>query len=156
MTIKHRNINLISVSVPQLRKLYRFLTYNRLTIFLYGACIYLPPTWVLMFVAFLAILFAPYMLFVLARNRKRGWLLFFVIIVGISIGLTFIQVDNSIFQFALLCLPLATFYTYCVILRYTVSEWITDESPIGLLEVEETDRQNQIDEYTNRWISGGS
>jgi hypothetical protein len=103
----------------------------------------------------MAILFTPYMLFVLARNGKRTWIISFVFVVGIPIELTFINTGYAVYDFALLCLPLATFYTYCVILRYTVADWISDESLAGELEVEETDRQNEIDEDTIRRISGG-
>jgi hypothetical protein len=140
-------------NVPQLRRLYRWLTYNRLTIFMYGGCFYLPPVIVLAFMALLAILFVPFVLFVLARNRKSGWLLFFAIIVGFPIELTFVSTGNSSFDFALLCLPLATFYLYCVILRYTVADWISDESPIGQLEVEEMDRLNNLDKLSGKWMS---
>lgn len=127
-------------NVPQLRRLHRWLTYNRLTAFLYAGSFFIHPKIILSFLAILAILFAPYVIFVLHKNGKRGWLLFLVIIIGIPIGFASLHTDNLLFDAALPFLPLAAFYLYCVILRYTVVGWISDASPIGALKVEYEDR----------------
>ena len=131
--------------VPRLRRLYHWLTYNRLTIFLYAGSFFLLPKIILSFLAVLAILFAPYVVFVLYKNGKRGWLLFFAIITGIPTGFAFLHTGNSLLDTALPFFPLATFYLYCVILRYSVADWISDASPIGEQQVEYEDKQNVLD-----------
>ena len=158
-----------TIDVPRLRRLYHFLTFYRLTIFLYGY-IFLGryqiwwifeseflTTLIIYFVSILAILFAPYMLFVLFMNKKHGWLLFFVIIVGLPLALITHSTGNPLFDIGLRYLPLVMFYLYCVLLRYSVADWMSDESPIGVLEIEEEERQNKLEQMSsgNR-ISDGS
>ena len=126
----------------RLRRLYHWLTYHRLTIFVYGLSFYLPPFAILSFLTFIALAFAPYMLFVLFEQKKRGWIMAFVIMIGLPIGLTFMPVSVSFVHTALLFLPLLMFYLYCVFLRYAVADWISDSSLKGEAEVAAEDRDS--------------
>lgn len=134
------------IDLGQVRRLHQWLSSNRFTIFIYGALFILPTGIVLAILILLAVLFAPYMLFVLYRNGKRGWLIFFAVIVGIPIALAFLSTGNPGMDTALHFLPLLTFYLYCFILHYTVDEWISDASPTGELEIDEENRQNKLDQ----------
>lgn len=149
---RHTHYSYSDVKIPQLRRLYHWLTYNRLTIFLYGISYF--QYFVLLIAIGLAILFAPYVLFVLVSNRKWGWLAFFALFVGIPTGFLFYSTGDLVYDSVLHYSPLGTFYTFCVVLRYSVANWISDNSLAGELEVEEEDKNNNLDELSGKWMSG--
>lgn len=127
----------------RLRRLYHWLTYHRLTIFVYAASFVFPPMFILSFLAAIAILFAPFMLSVLVEKQKRGWIFGFAGMVGVPIVLTFIPVSLSMVHTTFLFLPLVMFYLYCVLLRWAVADWISDSSVEGEAEVEAEDAQER-------------
>ncbi len=110
-----------------LRRLHYWLSYNRYTILLYGGGIFVPLLPIMLLLIVLAVLFAPYLLYVLYRNGKRGWILAFAIMVGIPTALAFVSTGNIVLDTGLHLLPLLTFYLYCYVLRFSTSEWISDE-----------------------------
>jgi hypothetical protein len=131
-------------NIPQLRRLRHWLTYNRYTIFTYGGGIFFPAGIILLCLILLAILFTPYMLFVLYKNRKHGWLLLFAIIVGIPILPAFLSTGNFVLNVMMHFLPLLAFYLYCFLLRFSVDDWISDTSETHQLWTEEEDRQSKL------------
>ncbi len=133
------------VNVEQIERLYYWLNYHRLTIFIYGATFFLPSGVVLGILIILALIVAPYTLSVLYKNGKRGWLLAFGIIVGIPAGAAFIHTGNHSFDVALHFFPLLMFYFYCYILRYSAGEWVSNESIVGEKWVDANDRNNRLD-----------
>ncbi|HUI31295.1 MAG TPA: hypothetical protein VLX91_13885 [Candidatus Acidoferrales bacterium] len=143
------------INVPQMQRLYRWLVYKRFTIVIYGLSFWAGPIIVAVVLAMLAILFAPYVLFVLYKNGKRGWLLSFAIIAGIPIALTFVPTQSSLIHVFLLYQPLLAFYFYCFVLRYSVADWISDAVPEGETWVETKDKINEPEKISGRWISGG-
>lgn len=112
--------------VAKLRRLYYWLSYHRFTGFLYGGLLIVP--WVVILVALIAaaVVFAPYMLFVLYKEGKRGWLIFFAVLVGGPVALTFIHTGSHPFDVFLDFMPLLAYYFYCYLLRFSVREWISD------------------------------
>ncbi len=135
----------LQLDVAQLRRLHRWLSYNRYTIFIYGGGLYLlVPTLLVLIV--LAIVFAPYMLFVLYKNGKRGWLIFFGVLVGIPTVLAFSSTDNIVLSTLLHYLPLLTFYFYCFLLRLSVDDWVSDSSSVVQSLIDSHDRQNRPEE----------
>lgn len=58
--------------------------------------------------------------------------------------LAFLSTGNVILDTCLHFLPLLAFYLYCIVLRYSVGEWISDASPIGQLWNDEEERQNKL------------
>ncbi len=135
----------VKINVQEIDRLYYWLNYHRLTIFIYGATFYLPNEVVLAILIVLALIFAPYMLSVLYKNGKRGWLLAFAIIVGIPIGIAFIHSGNHSFDVALHFFPLLMFYIYCYILRFSAGEWVSDASVAGEARVNQEERRNPSD-----------
>lgn len=132
------------INLPQVRRLYYWLSYNRYSIFVYGGLFYIPAAPILLLLTVLAGVFAPYMLYVLYRNGKRGWLVTFGIVVGIPVVLAFVPTGSDIFNAMLRFLPLLTFYFYCYMLRFSVGEWISDASPMGEIEVGARDREDRM------------
>ena len=70
-----------------------------------------------------AILFSPYMLYILYLEKKNGWIIFFVILVLIPI-ITIILF--SVFE--LLFIPLALVYFYYFLLKFVVRDWIQEKN----------------------------
>ncbi|HEY9166744.1 MAG TPA: hypothetical protein VIS48_11340 [Candidatus Kryptonia bacterium] len=127
-------------------RLHYWLSYNRYTILLYGGGFVIPrgvfiPVSIII-LTILAVTFAPYMLYVLYKNHNRGWIISFVVVVGIPTVLAFLSTGNVILDTGLHYLPLLMFYAYCFVLRLAVGEWISDASAVGELWTVHRDDQN--------------
>lgn len=70
-----------------------------------------------------AILFSPYMLYVLYLEKKYGWIIFFTILVFVPIV---IFISLSIWE--LLFVPLALAYFYYFLLKFVVRDWIQERN----------------------------
>lgn len=117
------------MNLSQIRRLYYWLSYHRYTGFLYGGLLYVPYKVILFILVALAVVFAPYMLYVLYSNGRRGWLAAFAVVVGIPAVLAFVIPASGLVAAAVLHLfPLLTFYFYCYALRFSVGEWVGDAS----------------------------
>lgn len=132
-------------NLPQLRRLHYWLSYNRYSIVIFGGGFYLPAEVLMAILIPLAVIFAPYVLYVLYRNHKNGWLVFFAILVGIPTVLAFLSTGNFVLDTGLHFLPLLTFYVYCFLLRLAVDDWISDVSYVDQLWTEEQNKQNKLD-----------
>lgn len=139
------------INLPQLRHLYILLIYKRLTIFIYGLGFWAGPIIIAVILGILAIMFAPYVIFVLYKNGKRGWLFALAIIVGIPTGLMFVPTHVHLVRVFLLYQPLLAFYFYCFVLRYSVADWISDATPEGETWVEAEDKANNPDGFSAKW-----
>jgi hypothetical protein len=74
-----------------------------------------------------AVLFTPYMLFVLKKEKHAGWIYFFIIMVILPlIAVSIIYYSGTPFMKALIYIPLALYYLYCFLLRFSVNGWIDD------------------------------
>ena len=58
--------------------------------------------------------------------------------------LAFVPTGSDMFSTMLRFLPLLAFYFHCYALRFSVGEWISDESPMGDIEVDARDRENKM------------
>ncbi len=98
--------------------------------------------------AVLAVVFAPYVLWVLCKNGKTGWLVTFAVVVGIPVGLEFVHVSDVVASTVLRFLPLLTFYFFCFVLRFSVADWISDAdmNPADQMWTQEEDKQNNFDQ----------
>ena len=70
-----------------------------------------------------AIIFSPYMLYVLYLEKKNGWIIFFVVLVLLPI-ITIIL--SSIL--VLLFIPLGLVYFYYFLLKFVVRDWIQEKN----------------------------
>lgn len=80
--------------------------------------------WPLLAVA--AILFTPFMLFLLSRAGKTGWLVTFGIMVVLPFIAFLIFGRHSGYLGVLLLMPLCFFYLYTFLLRLTVNDWVNE------------------------------
>jgi len=70
-----------------------------------------------------AILFSPYMLYILYLEKKNGWIIFFVVMVLLPIIVIFLFAP-----LVLLFIPLALVYFYYFTLRLVVRDWIQEKN----------------------------
>lgn len=78
--------------------------------------------------ALAAILFTPYIFYVLSKEKKFGWIiLFFIMIIIPEVFGYLIFKDTLAFEAALL-IPLIFFYFYCYLIKYEVDKWIGEYS----------------------------
>lgn len=78
---------------------------------------------VFLFFAFsAALLFIPYLNYVLWVEKRRLWLVIFYVLIILPIIITFILIPAYTIYTALVSLSL--FYGYCYVLRLSVNEWI--------------------------------
>ena len=70
--------------------------------------------------------FSVYILRALIAAGKKGWVTAFGILVGGPFLLCLIPDESGIVVSALWFIPLVTFYFYCWLLRYCVTEWLSD------------------------------
>lgn len=82
----------------------------------------------LLVIATAAILFTPYIFYVLIKENKYGWIITFFLITIIPLAMTYILFKNSIFIEALILIPLLSFYIYCYLIKFEVDKWIADYS----------------------------
>ena len=122
-------------NTQRLEKLYKYLNYEISSSILYVAI------WFFMFLAPLliiaAVVFTPYMLYVLYKEEKKGWIIFFVLTTILPIGLL------SIFYTPLIIAGLIPFYLFCVILRMEVKGWITEMRARNELTLQKIRRENE-------------
>ena len=71
-----------------------------------------------------AVLFTPYMLYVLYTERRFGWIITFVIIVILPFVLFYFFSRESYALEAFMLIPFIFFYFYCLLVRLSVNEWI--------------------------------
>lgn len=85
-----------------------------------------PYNLLLLLIAAAAILFTPYIFYVLIEERKFGWIItFFVMIIIPLLFVHFLFLD-ALFHDAIILIPLAFFYFYCFLIKYDVDRWLSD------------------------------
>lgn len=83
--------------------------------------------WIFIFIAIvIAGVFIPYMIYVLLKEGRHGWIIFFnvMILTPLLISILFLPSYFSIFML----ISVALFYCYCFFLRMTVNEWIKERN----------------------------
>ena len=77
----------------------------------------------LLAVTIAAVLFSPYMLYVLYLEKKTGWITFFVVLVLLPIiGIILSPMIELLF------VPLALVYFYYFLLKFVVRDWIQEKN----------------------------
>src|SRR5690606_9246004 len=73
-----------------------------------------------------AILFTPYIFYVLSKEKKFGWIILFFIMIIIPELIGYLIFKETLAFEAALLIPLAFFYFYCYLIKYEVDKWIGD------------------------------
>lgn len=75
-------------------------------------------------IALAALLFTPYIFYVLSKEKKFGWIILFFIMIIIPEVLGYLIFKDTLAFEAALLIPLAFFYFYCYLIKYEVDKWI--------------------------------
>jgi hypothetical protein len=73
-----------------------------------------------------AILFTPYMLFVLIKERKYGWIVIFFLMVVLPYPVIYVIIGEYILLTAWLLLPVISFYLYCFFIKFSIDDWLRE------------------------------
>jgi hypothetical protein len=92
--------------------------------------VFIPQTAILIQILFFgsivgaAILFTPYIFYILIKEKRYGWIItFFIMIIIPLIFGPIIFRDTLAFE-ASLMIPLGLFYFYCYLIKFSVAKWI--------------------------------
>ena len=111
-------------SRADLQRLHRWLSYELSTPLLLLAWFVLPGNLLLLALKMAAVAATPLILRTLYRAQRKGWIVAFLVVVGVpALGLL-IPVENVVLEYVLRSLPLVMFYLYCWALRHSVGEWL--------------------------------
>ena len=126
-------------NTSRLDKFYQYLNYEVSSSLLYLGTWFIPMFMPLLFLA--AIIFTPYMLFVLYKEEKKGWIIFFVL----STILPIIFLSN--FYPSLIAIGLIPFYFFCFTLRMTAKEWLKERRSRNELVLQKIRKENKSNEF---------
>ncbi len=122
-------------NINRLENLYKYLNYEVSSSLLYLGSWFIPMFVPLLFLA--AIVFTPYLLFVLYKEEKTGWIIFFVLSTLIPIILLLI------FYPAIIMAGLIPFYLFCFLLRMETKGWITEMRARNNLVLQKIKKANE-------------
>lgn len=77
-------------------------------------------------IAAAAILFTPYIIYVLIKEKKFGWIITFFVMIIIPLLLAHILFRDALFYEAIILIPLVSFYFYCYLIKYEVDRWLNE------------------------------
>lgn len=102
-----------------------YLLYIWINIFLPQIIVFIPSL-ILGTIIGAAILFTPYIFFILIKEKRYGWIItFFLMIIFSLIFGPIIFKDTLAFEASLL-IPIGLFYFYCYLIKFSVAKWIKD------------------------------
>ncbi|MCJ7554356.1 MAG: hypothetical protein MUO34_10785 [Ignavibacteriaceae bacterium] len=116
------DIELNNLSSENLRRLRQILNYELSASVLFFLSFFNAIALIIAGIA--AVVFAPYMIYVLLKENKRSWIIIFTVL--IIFPLLFSQILFREYFTVFLLISMAMFYFYCFMLRMAVSDWIKD------------------------------
>lgn len=73
-----------------------------------------------------AILFTPYIFYVLIKEKRFGWIVIFFAMIIIPLLLAHILFRGEFVYEGLMLIPLASFYFYCYLIKFEVDKWLNE------------------------------
>lgn len=73
-----------------------------------------------------AVLFTPFIIYVLIKERRWGWLIAFFFIAILPFIISYLVSYGSISFEAMMLVPFIFYYFYCFLIRLSVNQWIKD------------------------------
>jgi len=139
----------IRLSNTNLTKLSRYLNYE-----IAGSVLFLFSFFAGFLIFFLiaaAIVFTPFMLFVLYKENKKGWIVFFFILIVIPFILSTIFHFTFSFVFPWHLIVLVLFYFYCFLLRIEVNNWMRERRSKLQYLMEKQRRENETEVFMSQF-----
>ncbi|MFO7525384.1 MAG: hypothetical protein R6W68_08015 [Ignavibacteriaceae bacterium] len=75
-------------------------------------------------IAAAAILFTPYIFYILINEKKFGWIITFFAMIIIPLLLAHVLFHGEFVYEGLVLIPLASFYFYCYLIKFEVDKWL--------------------------------
>ena len=82
----------------------------------------------LYFVIIAAIVFTPYMMYVLIKEKRYVWIAIFFFMVVLPYPVLYLTNIENILLTAWMLLPIILFYLYCFLIKYSVVDWLREYS----------------------------
>lgn len=131
-----------------LRNLKKYLNYELSTSVLFFASFF---SILFLFAALVAaLIFTPYLLFVLYSEHKKLWIVIFFCIVIVPLLLFFAGALFIEFIAPLLLIPIGLFYFYCFLLRFEVNGWIRELDAKQQFLREKEIRDEELNQFMNQ------
>ncbi len=117
-----KDIESHDLSSENLRRLAQFLNYELSASVLFFLSFFNAIALIIAGIA--AVVFAPYMIYVLFKENKRSWIIIFTVLIIFPLLFSLILFREYFTIFLLI--SMAIFYFYCFMLRIAVSDWVKD------------------------------
>ncbi|HET56408.1 MAG TPA: hypothetical protein ENN33_14500 [Ignavibacteria bacterium] len=139
----------IRLSNTNLTRLSKYLNYE-----IAGSALFLISFFAGFLIFFLiaaAIVFTPFMIYVLHQENKNGWIVFFFILIVIPFILSTILHFSVTFFFPGHLIVLALFYLYCFLLRIEVNNWMRERRSKLQYIMEKQRRENETEVFMSQF-----
>lgn len=131
-----------------LLRLQKYLNYELSTGMLYLLSFMAGSLVILLILA--ALIFMPFMLNVLIKEKRKGWLIFFVVIFVIPTIVLFVVAFTVEFFNSLPLISLGLFYLYCFLLRFSVNDWVSDIKARNEYLIQKKRRNDELNAFMKR------
>ena len=105
---------------------------------------------ILIIITLVAIIFTPYLLFVLKIENRKGWIYLFISLVIFPIIISTVLYFVYQFLLPLLFIPLLLFYFYCFLLRFSVNEWLADLRAKNIYLIHKEKREEELNAFMRK------
>jgi hypothetical protein len=93
----------------------------------------------------IAIGFSFYILRSLIELKRKGWAIAYGITIGIPFVIALVLSGSETVGVAIWFFPLAMFYAYCWLLRYSIIDWLSDLGDVEAFELDNKDEKKYKD-----------
>lgn len=129
----------------RLARLNKYLNYQISTLILLIAAFFVFP---ILYAALpVAVVFSAYMLTVLWKEHKKGWVVFFAIMVGLPFILALILVIFYTYTTFILLASIPLFYFYFFLLRYESNDWVKELRARNQYLIEKKKREEEMNSF---------
>lgn len=68
----------------------------------------------------------PFIVYVLYKEKKYGWIVSLILLIILPSSVIYWLISDSVFSRYFLIIPFLLFYFFCLLLKFTVREWLTE------------------------------
>ncbi len=128
-----------------LERLSKYLNYHIATFALFIASWFV--SFFLILATLAALIFTPFMLYVLYKENQKGWIIFFGVIVIVPLIVLIVISFLDPFLKPAILITIGLFYFYCFLLRFSVNDWLTEIRAKNEYLLEKQKRDQELDNF---------
>lgn len=133
----------LTLKQSRFSKLNYYLNYQLPTVVLFIFVLFYPLAVMVLFAA--ACIFSFYMLYILLREKKYGWVTTFFLMILLPSAASYLFLPSFFYY-----ITIGLFYTYCFLLKLTVRDWVAAEN--ARFELEQMRRMKKLKEEAENYI----